>query len=113
MAVDHIVLSLPATTKTVLFTVPAKITSCHVTVQNRDTLADLAIGDDTLGAVSGANAGVLIPKASGASSPTNFQLWLNPGDVLYGYASAVMTNSCVVLYSYQTITNPNYAPPSA
>lgn len=113
MAVDHIVVSLAATTKTILFTVPSKVISCHVTVQNRDTVADVAIGDDTLGAVSGANAGVLVPKASGASSPTNFQLWLNPGDVLYGYSSAAMTNSLIILYSYQNITNPNYAPPAA
>jgi len=114
MAIDHIVLSLPATTKTALFTVPAKSTPCHVTIQNRDSVASMSIGDDTLGAVSGANAGILISNATTAATvtPSTFQLWMNPGDTIYGYASAIMTNSCVVLYSFANVTNPNYATPT-
>jgi hypothetical protein len=113
MALSHIVLSLPAATKTALFTVPSKTISCHVTIQNRDTAASLAIGDATLGGVTGINAGIHLPLAASANAPTTLQFWMNPGDVLYGYASAIMTNSCIVLYSSQTITNPNYAPPVA
>jgi hypothetical protein len=100
MALDHIVVSLPATTKTALFTVPKGSPACHVTIQNRDTVASMAIGDDTLGGVSGANAGIHLPLAASATAPTTFQTWLNGGDTIYGYASAAMTNSCVILYSY-------------
>jgi len=100
MALDHVVVSLPAATKTALFTVPANTPPCHVTIQNRDTVASIAIGDDTLDAVSGANAGIHLPLAASATAPTTFQTWLNAGDTIYGYASATMTNSCVVLYSY-------------
>lgn len=100
MALDHVVVSLPATTKTALYTVPKGATQCFVTVQNRDTAASMAIGDDTLGGVSGANAGIHLPLAASATAPTTFQTWLNAGDTLYGYASAAMTNSCVILTSY-------------
>ena len=102
MALDHIVLSLTATTKTPLFTVPKGATHCHVTIQNRDATASMSVGDDTLGAVSGTNAGVLISNATTAATvtPNTFQTWMNSGDTIYGYASATMTNSVVVLYSY-------------
>lgn len=100
MALDHVVVSLPATTKTVLYTVPKGATQCHVTVQNRDTAASMAIGDSTLGGVSGANAGIHLPLAASATAPTTFQFWMNGGDTLYGYSSATMTNSCVILTSY-------------
>lgn len=105
MALDHIVLSLPATTKTALFTVPKGATQCFVTIQNRDTTASMAIGDDTLGGVSGANAGIHLPLAASATAPTTFQTWLNAGDTIYGYASAAMTNSVVVMYSYTSTWN--------
>ena len=97
---DHIVVSLPATTKTALFTVPSGTPLCHVTIQNRDTAAALAIGDDTLGAVAGGNGGIYIPVAASATAPSTFQTWLNSGDTIYGFASAAMTSTCVVLYSY-------------
>lgn len=100
MSLHHVVLSLPATTKTALFTVPKGATQCHVTIQNRDTAASMAIGDDTLGAASGANAGINLPLAASATAPTTFQTWLNAGDTIYGYATAAMTNTCVILYSY-------------
>jgi hypothetical protein len=100
MALDHIVLSLPATTKTALFTVPKGATQCHVTIQNRDTAATMAIGDDTLSGLSGGNGGIQLPLAASATAPTTFQTWLNGGDTIYGYASAAMTNTCVVLCSY-------------
>lgn len=100
MALDHIVVSLPATTKTALFTVPTGTPLCHVTIQNRDTVAALAIGDDTLGALSGGSGGIYIPAAASSSAPSTFQTWLNSGDTIYGYAGAAMTSTCVVLYSY-------------
>jgi len=100
MPLDHVVVSLPATTKTAIYTLPKGATACHVTIQNRDTVASMSIGDDTLGGVSGANAGISLPLAASANAPTTIQLWLNGGDTIYGYASAAMTNSCVILTSY-------------
>ena len=100
MALDHVVVSLPATTKTLLYTVPKGATECQVTIQNRDTVASMAIGDDTLGGVSGANAGIHLPLAASATAPTTIQIRMNGGDSIYGYASAAMTNSCVILTSY-------------
>jgi hypothetical protein len=104
MAIDHVVVSLPATTKTAIYTVPIGATHCHVTIQNRDTAASMSIGDDTLGGVSGANAGIHLPLAASSTAPTTFQTWLNGGDTIYGYASATMTNSCVILASYVQTT---------
>lgn len=100
MALDHIVVSLPATTKTALFTVPKGVPQCHVTIQNRDTAASLAIGDDTLSALSGANGGIYIPAAASSSAPNTFQMWMNGGDTIYGFAGAAATNTVVILYSY-------------
>lgn len=99
MAVNHIVLSVPATTKTALFTVPKGLFGVQVTIQNRDTAASIYIGDDTLGGVTGANAGIHLPLAASATAPTTLQLFLNSGDKVFGYASAAMTNSLIVLFS--------------
>lgn len=94
MAIDHIVVpTLTANTKTALFTVPKGATQCYVTIQNRSA-STIAVGDDTLGAVTGADSGVAI-VASG-----QLQLWLNAGDTIYGYCGSTITNSVVVLYSY-------------
>jgi hypothetical protein len=103
MALDHAAVSLPATTKTVIYTVPKGATQAYVTVQNRDTAAALAIGDDTLDGLGTTNGGIKIPAATGNGvtvAPGQIQFWANAGDVIYGYASAVMTNTCVILTSY-------------
>lgn len=94
MALDHIVVpTITANTKTLLFTVPKGATQAYVTIQNRSA-STISVGDDTLGAVSGADAGVSI--AAGAQ----LQLWMNSGDAIYGYCGSTITNSVVVLYSY-------------
>ena len=94
MALDHIVVpTITLNTKTALFTVPKGATQCYVTVQNRSA-STIAVGDDTLGAVTGADAGISI-AASG-----QLQLWMNAGDTLYGYCGSTITNSVVILYSY-------------
>jgi hypothetical protein len=94
MALNHIPVQ-PTSGKSVLFTVPKGVPACHVTIQNRSAATDISIGDTTLGAVTGANAGIKV--AAGAT----FQTYLNSGDVLYAYSgSAFTTEYVVVLYSY-------------
>jgi len=103
MALDHVTVSLPATTKTLIYTVPKGATQAYVTIQNRDTTASLAIGDDTVDAVGTANGGLKVPAASGStasSAPGQIQFWANGGDAIYGYASSIMSSTCVVLTSY-------------
>jgi len=103
MALDHATVTLAATTKTVIYTVPKGATAAYVTIQNRDTAAALAIGDDTLDGIGTTNGGIKIPAATGAGvtvMPGQIQFWANGGDVIYGYASAAMTNTCIVLASY-------------
>lgn len=102
MALDHIV-TQPASGKSVLFTVPKGTPQCHVTIQNRSATIDISIGDDTLGAVTGANAGIKV--AAGAT----FQTFLNSGDVLYAYsATAFTTEYVVVMYSFVSTWNGRY-----
>jgi hypothetical protein len=100
MALDHIVVQPTANARSVLFTVPAGAYGVNVTIQNRATASarDIAIGDDTLGAVSGSNAGIKIPFG------TTFQMVCNAGDVIYAYTAGdfVATSEyVVVLYSTQ------------
>jgi hypothetical protein len=112
MALDHIVVpTISANTKTLLFTVPEGATQAYVTIQNRSASA-ISVGDSTLGAVSGADAGISIAATSG-----QLQLWMNAGDSLYGYCGSTITNSVVVLYSYvqtgsatQSLNLPPYKP---
>jgi len=103
MALDHAAVSLPATTKTAIYTVPKGATQAYITIQNRDTAAALAIGDDTLDGIGTTNGGIKIPAATGAGvtvMPGQIQFWANAGDVIYGYSSATMTNTCIILTSY-------------
>ena len=103
MALDHVTVSLPATTKTLIYTVPKGATQAYVTIQNRDTTAALAIGDDTLDGLGTTNGGLKVPAASGSAATSaagQIQFWANGGDAIYGYASAVMASTCVVLTSY-------------
>jgi len=103
MALDHLVLTLPATTKTLLYTVPKGASQAYVTIQNRDTVASLAIGDDTVDAIGTANGGLKVPAAAGSAATSavgQIQFWANSGDSIYGYASAAMASTCVVLISY-------------
>ena len=96
MALDHIVVQ-PAAGKSVLLTVPVGTPQCQVTIQNRSTTLDISIGDDTLGAVTGSNAGVKV-AANG-----QIQLFLNGGDTIYAYAGTAFSTTSeyvVVLYSY-------------
>lgn len=104
MALDHATVSLAAATVTKIYTVPKGATAAYVTIQNRDTLASLAIGDSTLDGAGTTNGGIKIPAT--ALSPTVYtdcpkiQFWANGGDEIYGYASVAMTNTCIVLTSY-------------
>jgi hypothetical protein len=103
MALDHIV-AQPAAGKTLLFTVPTGTPQCQVTIQNRSTTLDISIGDDTLGAVTGSNAGIKV-AANG-----QIQLLLNSGDKIYAYAGTAFSSTSeyvVVLYSY--VSNANWA----
>ena len=94
MALDHIP-AQPASGKSVLFTVPKGTPQCQVTIQNRSATIDIAIGDDTIGAVTGANAGIKI--AAGGQ----LQLFLNSDDIVYAYSgTAFTTEYVVVLFSY-------------
>jgi len=94
MALNHIPVQ-PTSGKSVLFTVPKGAPQCQVTIQNRSASIDIAIGDTTIGAVTGANAGVKI--AAGGQ----IQLLLNSEDTVYAYSgSAFSTEYVVVLYSY-------------
>jgi hypothetical protein len=103
MALDHLCLSLPATTKTLLYTVPKGASQTYITIQNRDTTASLAIGDDTVAAIGSADGGLKIPAAAGSAATSavgQIQFWANSGDSIYGYASAAMASTCVILTSY-------------
>jgi hypothetical protein len=103
MALDHATVSLAATTKTLIYTVPKGATSAYITIQNRDTAAALAIGDDTLDGLGTTSGGIKIPAASAGTATTEcpkIQFWANGGDAIYGYASAAMTSTCIVLASY-------------
>jgi hypothetical protein len=100
MAVDHIVLTVTST-PTPLLTVPKNTPACHVTIQNRDAVNAISVGDNTLGAVSGTNAGILVSNATTAATvtPSTFQMWVNPGDTIYGFCGVTNTQ-VVVLYSF-------------
>jgi len=103
MALDHVTVSLPATTKTLIYTVPKGATQAYVTIQNRDTTAALAIGDDTLDGLGTTNGGLKVPAAASSAATSAvgvLQFWANGGDTIYGYASAAMTSTCIVLASY-------------
>lgn len=103
MAIAHVTVSLPATTKTPIYTVPKGATQAYITIQNRDTAAYLAIGDDTLDGLGTTNGGIKIPAAAGSAATSavgQIQFWANGGDVIYGYASAAMASTCIVLASY-------------
>jgi hypothetical protein len=107
MALDHATVSLASATTTKIYTVPKGATPAYITIQNRDTVAALAIGDDTLDGLGTTNGGIKIPAASGTGvtvMPGQVQFWANGGDVIWGYASAAMTNTCIVLASYVSTT---------
>jgi hypothetical protein len=93
MALIHLNATV-GTTATLIFSVPSgglpQSVACQV--QNLDT-ASIWIGDASI-ATSGATRGHLV-AANG-----NFQLWLSPGDKLYGISAAGTTAGAVsVLYS--------------
>jgi len=103
MALDHATVSLASATKTLIYTVPAGATQAYITIQNRDTAASLAIGDDTLDGLGTTNGGIKVPAAAGSAATSavgQIQFWANGGDAIYGYASAAMTSTCIVLASY-------------
>jgi hypothetical protein len=103
MALDHVTVTV-ATTATKIYTVPKGATQAYITIQNRDTAAAFAIGDDTLDGLGTVNGGIKIPAASGStvtSAAGQVQFWANAGDAIYAIASTTpSTSTCVVLASY-------------
>jgi hypothetical protein len=104
MAFDHVSVTV-ATTPTLIYTVPTGATQAYLTIQNRDTTANINIGDSTLDVIGTVNGGVKIPAATSnlATTPASvLQFWANSGDQIYAIASTTpaLTNYCVVLASY-------------
>jgi hypothetical protein len=104
MAFDHISVTV-ATTPTLIYTVPKGATQAYITIQNRDTTANINIGDSSLSTIGTPDGGVKIPAATGnlATTPASvLQFWANGGDAIYAIASTTpaLTNYCVVLASY-------------
>jgi hypothetical protein len=103
MALDHVTVTV-ATTATKIYTVPKGATQAYITIQNRDTAAAFAIGDESLDGLGTANGGIKIPAASGStvtSAAGQVQFWANSGDAIYAIASTTpSTSTCVVLASY-------------
>ena len=95
MTLIHNSVTVPATTATVIATIPAGNPLTCVHVSNSDSAA-IFVGDSSL-SNSGADKGVKI-AAAGA-----LDFWLNAGDSLYGYSVAgTSANAVAVLFSTVT-----------
>jgi len=106
MALDHATVNVTSTNAPVLiYTVPKGATQAYITVQNRDTSAALAIGDNTLDGLGTTNGGIKVPAAAGSAvtnAPGQVQFWANGGDSIYGIVSGApaTTNQIIVLASF-------------
>jgi hypothetical protein len=95
MTLVHNSVTVPATTATVIATIPAGNPLTCVHVSNSDSAA-IFVGDSSI-SNSGVDKGVKI-SAAGA-----LDFWLNAGDSLYGYSvSGTSANAVAVLFSTVT-----------
>ena len=95
MALVHNSVTVPATTATLLATIPAGNPLTCVHVSNSDT-AIIFVGDSSL-SNSGADKGARVPISG------SIDVWLNARDSLYGYSVAgTSANAVAVLFSTVT-----------
>ena len=95
MTLVHNSVTVPATTATVIATIPVGNPLTCVHVSNSDTAA-IFVGDYSI-SNSGADKGVKIAAAAA------LDIWLNSGDSLYGYSVAgTSANAVAVLFSTVT-----------
>jgi len=95
MTLVHSSVTVPATTATLLATIPAGNPLTCVHVGNSDT-AILFVGDSTL-SNTGVDKGARVPISG------SLDIWLNAGDSLYGY-SVAGTSSHAIAVLYSTVT---------